>query len=168
MASPGLHQPIIVRAMTADDIPSIARWVAAIPLWQRYGLSAAKAQALLRDALTNGDRLLVADAPPPNGKASGLAWCLEKGAFGRSPYLRLLGVRADLAGHGIGGILLDTLERHLAKTASELFLLVSDFNTAAQAFYRRHGYAQVGAIDSYVLSGVAELIFWKRLPPSSE
>ena len=48
-----------------------------------------------------------------------------------------------------------------AQTA-DIFLLVSDFNAAAQAFYRRLGYEQVGAIPGYVVPGISELIFRKR------
>ena len=166
MAPPGSHPPAAIRAMDTGDIPTIARWVAATPLWRRYGLTVSEVGALLERGLAGGDLLLVADAPAPDGKAGGLAWCLERGAFGRSPYLRLLGVRADLAGHGIGSALLDALERRLAGSAGELFLLVADFNAAAQRFYRRRGYVQAGAIDGYVLPGVTELLFWKRLPPA--
>jgi ribosomal-protein-alanine N-acetyltransferase len=44
-----------------------------------------------------------------------------------------------------------------------MVLLCSDFNTEAQRFYRRAGYEQVGALPDYVVPGVAELIFRKRL-----
>jgi ribosomal protein S18 acetylase RimI-like enzyme len=44
-----------------------------------------------------------------------------------------------------------------------VFLLTSDFNEDAQAFYRRLGYQQVGAIPDYVVPGITELIFYKRL-----
>ena len=46
--------------------------------------------------------------------------------------------------------------------SADVFLLVSDFNTTAQAFYRRLGYEQVGAIPGYVVPGITELIFRKR------
>lgn len=162
------HQPVTVRLMNADDVPTVAHWVATVPLWQRYGLTTPKAQSLLTTGLAQGDLLLVADVPLADGRAGGVAWCMPQGAFGRSPYLRLLGVRADLAGQGVGGVLLETLERRLVETADALFLLVSDFNTAAQAFYRRHGYMQAGAIASYVLPEVTELIFWKKLSSAQE
>ena len=45
----------------------------------------------------------------------------------------------------------------------DLFLLTSDFNEGAQRFYRRMGYTQIGAIPSYVVPDVTELIFRKQL-----
>jgi predicted GNAT family acetyltransferase len=48
-------------------------------------------------------------------------------------------------------------------SSRDLFLLVSDFNTDAQKFYARLGYVQVGALDDYVIPGVSELVFCKRI-----
>ena len=69
------------------------------------------------------------------------------------------------AGVGLGGALLRTIEAQAVKQADHLLLLVSDFNEAAQHFYRRLGYAQVGALPAYVMPDVAELIYYKRLRP---
>ena len=60
-------------------------------------------------------------------------------------------------------MLLEETERTVRKVCNDLFLLVSDFNKAAQRFYQRNGYQQIGAIPGYVLPDVTELIFWKRL-----
>lgn len=157
---------VTVRPLHARDIPAVAGWIAATPLWQRYRFSAPQAEASLARALAQADILLVADVEREGGQACGLAWCLPAGAFGRSPYLRILGVRAGLTGLGIGAALLDRLEQVAAERASDLFLLVSDFNQAARRFYQRQGYRQVGAIPGYVLPDVTELIFWKRLRQS--
>ena len=45
----------------------------------------------------------------------------------------------------------------------DLFLLVSDFNTDAQRFYQRLGFQQVGLLEDYVIPGVGELIYRKRV-----
>lgn len=158
---------IAVRPLESDDIPAISAWLSALPLYQRYALTEARARILLQSALERHDLLLVADAAQAEGRACGLAWCLPGGAFGRSAYLRILGVRADHAGHGVGAVLLRAAEVAVAPPANALFLLVSDFNSGAQRFYQRQGYAQVGAIPGYVLPDVTELLYWKRLPSSA-
>lgn len=154
-----------IRPLTASDIPRIAEWIAAIPLWQHYDYSAARAAQGLERALAQGDLLLTADC---DGKpACGLAWCIPRGAFGRSMYLRLLGVQPDCHGAGLGAALLDAAEQHAA-AARDMILLVSDFNHDAQRFYERQGYRQVGALPGYVLPDVTELIYRKRLSSPSK
>lgn len=163
-ASPMVLMMISIRPMVSEDIPTIARWIAAIPLWQRYDYSAEAAQRGLEQALARADLLLTADVG--DACACGLAWCVPRGAFGRSCYLRLLGVQSGLHSAGLGATLLGAAEREAARSADDLVLLVSDFNADAQRFYQRQGYRQVGAIPGYVLPDVTELIFWKRLVPS--
>lgn len=152
---------INIRRLTPDDIPTLAAWMVSVPLWQRYDLRGDHAAAQFETALRHGDILQVADLP--DAPACGFAWGIIGGAFGRSVYLRLIGVRPDLSGCGVGAALLDNLEQIAAGVAGDLFLLVSDFNHDAQRFYRRQGYEQLGAIPGYVLPDVSELIFWKRL-----
>lgn len=135
-----------------------------MPLWRRYGVTPEGATAQFAEALQRGDLVLVAEGDAP-GDNCGFAWCLPGGGFGRSAYLRLIGVRADCAGHGIGAALLTEVEARA--TSNDLFLLVSDFNEGAQRFYKHMGYEQIGAIPGYVLADVTELIFRKRLDSHS-
>ncbi|MBN8635922.1 MAG: GNAT family N-acetyltransferase [Anaerolineae bacterium] len=146
-----------IRPLNAEDVTVVAAWVVTIPLWQRYGASTdVLAQRLLMALDT--DLILTADT---DDQAVGLAWCVPKGGFGRSAYLRMLGVRPDQAGAGVGAALLSALEATVA--SHDLFLLTSDFNVDAQRFYQRQGYEQIGAIPGYVLPDVTELIYRKRL-----
>jgi ribosomal protein S18 acetylase RimI-like enzyme len=144
-----------IRPMLLDDVPVIARWMAAMPLWRRYGVTEGGAAAQFTDAIERGDIVLV------EGNLCGFAWCVRGGGFGRSDYLRLIGVRAECAGQGIGAALLTEVEAQT--TSADLFLLVSHFNDGAQRFYKRMGYEQICAIPGYVLPDVSELIFRKRL-----
>ena len=148
-----------IRLMQPNDVAVIAHWMVELPLWQRYGVTEAAASAQFNEALERGsDLLLVAEV---QADVRGFAQCLRGGAFGRSDYLRLIGVRSDCVGQGIGAALLTEVE---AQTRShDLFLLTSDFNEGAQRFYRRMGYEQIGAIPGYVVPDVTELIFRKRL-----
>lgn len=154
-----------IRPLTASDIPTIADWIAAIPLWQRYDYSASRAAEGLEHALARNDLLLTADCD--GASACGLVWCMPRGVFGRSMYLRLLGVREDFHGAGLGAGLLDAAEQAAARS-HDMILLVSDFNHGAQRFYERQGYRQVGALPGYVLPDVTELIYRKRLASPGE
>jgi ribosomal protein S18 acetylase RimI-like enzyme len=159
-------ESVSIRPMTPDDIPVVADWITAVPLWQRYGLDAASVRSQFKKALHQLDILLVADLGAQN-RACGFTWCLPDGGFGLSAYLKLIGVRQGLTGSGIGLALLSRTEDIAAEMSSDMFLLVSDFNEGAQRFYRRHGYQQIGAVPGYVLPDVDELIFWKRLRKAS-
>lgn len=152
--------PPIIRPMLASDIPLLANWMVQVPLWQRYNLTAEQAIANFQSAMQQGDWLLTADIDHP---AQGFAWAVPRGAFARSPYLRLIGVQPGVSSTGVGSTLLHAIEERARAHATDLFLLVSDFNTDAQRFYIRHGYHQIGQIPAFVLPNISELIFRKTL-----
>ena len=145
--------------MTPDDLPACADLMASTPLWRRYGVTASSARARLADALDGPGQLFVA---VDSGMLLGFVWCVRRGAFARSGYIPLIGVQPGETGRGVGAALLAQAEAWLGEDSPDIFLTVSDFNTAAQRFYQRHGYAQVGALPNYVIDGVTELIYWKR------
>ena len=118
-----------------------------------------KAARDLLYATSHGDYVLGAFTP----KLEGFAWILPHGGFGRSPYLRLIGVNPHTQSQGVGKALLDAAEAHFARDAKHMFLMVSDFNERAQAFYKGRGYAQVGAVPGFVLPDVAEQIWMKKI-----
>ena len=95
------------------------------------------------------------------GDPVGLAWVIPDGMFGRSPYLRTIGVHPDSPGRGIGSALLRAVEDRVRPAL--LFLLTSDFNTGAQRLYERHGYTHIGTVPGYVVPGVDELLYLKRV-----
>ena len=147
--------------MEQADIPRIAEWMVDDDLWRRYRLTRETIAADFERGLERDDLIFVVDASEP---ACGFAWCLPNGMFGAFPYLKRFAVDPAHAGQGLGSLLLDHLEQSLlADQRRELFLLVSDFNLAAQRFYRRHGYEEIGQVPELVLPGVAELIFRKQL-----
>ena len=152
---------MIIRAFEAADIPGCARIMAENPLWQRYGVTFESAVLRLSTGLEQGATILAAGDP---GQPAGFVWFLEKGAFGRSGYIMLIGVDPARQGQGVGDSLMDAAETRMFEKSNDIFLLVSDFNTGAQRFYQRRGYAQVGALPAYVLPDVAELIFYKTAP----
>lgn len=150
---------LMIRLLTLADIPDIARWVAATPLWQRYDVTEVSFAKRLHDGLAEGATIYVAER---NAQAVGFLWLVERGVFNRSGYIQLIGVHPDARGVGVGRMLIQFAEEKIFAQGRDVFLLVSDFNTDAQRFYQRLGYRQVGKLDDYVVQGVSELIYYKK------
>lgn len=150
---------MIVRPFGEGDLEPCAAIMADNSLWQRYGVTRESARRTFAAGLARGVALFVAE---DDGGPGGFLWLEPVGAFARSGYIRLIGVGPDRQGQGLGQALMAHAESVLFPLADDIFLLVSDFNTAAQRFYQRLGYVQVGALTDYVLPGVAELIYRKR------
>ena len=153
-----MNDSTAIRSLARKDIADIVRWVAATPLWQRYGVTEAGFAHRLLEGLANGAMIFIAERA---GAVLGFVWLVARGAFNRSAYIQLIGVRPEARARGVGRALMEFAETHVQ--SRDIFLLVSDFNTDAQKFYARLGYKQVGKLDDYVVEGIAELIFWKRV-----
>ncbi len=153
-----MNDQLSIRPLTHADTAGIARWVAATPLWQRYSVTEASFAERLTTGLASGATIFVAERA---GTVFGFVWLVERGAFNRSAYIQLIGVRPETRGGGVGRALMEFVEAHVQ--SRDIFLLVSDFNIDAQRFYARLGYRQVGKLDDYVVQGVSELIFCKRV-----
>lgn len=155
-------RPIAIRPMTAQDVDAVSEILLGYP-WTRYAMTRDRAENVLRGGLAQNASLLVALA---DGIVAGFVWFISRGAFHHSGYIRLIGVAESAKGLGAGKTLLQAAEQACAATSKDMFLLVSDFNTSAQAFYQRMGYAQVGGIPDYVQPGITELIMRKKLEES--
>jgi GNAT superfamily N-acetyltransferase len=147
--------------MTSEDAASVAKWMPTIDPWVRYGLTSERAQSRLGVGMARGDIVLTADLD--NRKACGFGWCIPAGAFDLSPYLRWIAVHPELAGAGVGTALMAAFEQEALAHGKDMFLLAADFNVGAHRFYERQGYSQIARLPDYVVTGVSELLYWKRL-----
>lgn len=150
----------MIRPLAPADLPALSAGLAALPLLSRYGRTAASLSASLADARSRGEGLLVAEE---GGAPVGLAWFLPSGTLALGGYLRLLAVLAPAQGRGLGAELLRAYEEATSRASAHAFLLASRENQAAQRFYQRHGYQEVGLLPSLVIPGQDELLYWKRL-----
>ncbi len=144
--------------MTLADVAGCAQWIAETPLWQRYHVTEQSIAERLRKGLESGASIFAAERA---GQVVGFIWLVERGAFARSDYVQLIGVRPGERRRKVGRALMEFAEATAFAAGRDLFLLVSDFNTDAQRFYQRLGYRQVGKLDNYVIPGVSELIYRK-------
>jgi ribosomal protein S18 acetylase RimI-like enzyme len=156
---------MMVRPLAPPDLATLCPSLVELPLLRRYRHTAASLSEDLRTGVDRGESVMV--AVDEDGTATGLAWFLTHATFGLAGYLRLIAVAGRAHRRGVGSILLGAFEDAVRARTRHASLLVSDFNIAAQRFYRRHGYDQVGVLPGLVLPDVDERIFWKRLAPSA-
>jgi [ribosomal protein S18]-alanine N-acetyltransferase len=167
----GRYRRVVIRALRAADVESCARLVAGEPLWQRYRVTLPRARRIIGEAFRAQKRLpRRRDAGEFavarwQGQVVGLVWFCPTGTFHHSGYIRWILVAALAQGRGIGERLMRHAERRIFAEGPNVFLLVSDFNTGARAFYRKLGYREVGAIPDYIISGVTERLYRKARGP---
>jgi len=83
-------------------------------------------------------------------------------------YLQTVGVMPDWRNRGIGSRLIQFAEERIFREAPNVFICVSSFNPRAQALYERLGYAAVGELKDYIVSGHAEILLRKTIAPLKE
>lgn len=157
---------LILDDITLGDIDRCAEIACASEIGLRYGFERSVLAARIREALMAGAIMIAArEAAALSGDGAnlvGFAWIEPKGAFGSSPYLKLIAVDESRRGSGAGTALLAEYERKTASIGRVWTLMVSDFNAGAIKFYENHGYVKVGAIEGFAREGITELIMVKR------
>jgi ribosomal protein S18 acetylase RimI-like enzyme len=153
-----MSEPVTIRAMLVEHLAACGMLVETSQFFQGYGFSGPAARRDLEVALRCKDSdlrvALMGDV------VYGFAWFVRRGAFDRSGYLRLIAVKDDSQGMGIGRYLMDALEATYIAT-TDIILLVTSDNLAARAFYERLGYEECGRLADYVRVGSTECIYAK-------
>jgi len=80
-------------------------------------------------------------------------------------YIQTICVAADARSRGIGRLLMEHAESRIFRDSPNVFLLVSDFNAPARAFYGKLGYRKVGELPDFLIAGRSELLMRKSLGP---
>lgn len=150
-----------LRLAQADELAALAALIEGHALFARYRLTPATLRDALQVGLHAGDAILGAWQ---GAQPLGFAWWQARGAFARSPYLRLLVVAPGATGSGVGAHLLEAITSDAFAEANDLFLLVTHDNLAAQRFYTRNGFERVGVLHDYVIRGIDEVLMRKRKP----
>jgi ribosomal protein S18 acetylase RimI-like enzyme len=156
---------VVVRPMEARDLGECASIACDSEIGERYGFVAATMEGgLSRATAGGGAELFVAES---QGTLLGFAWVEPRGAFCMAPYLKLIAVRRQERGRGVGAALLAEFERRTAAVGRDYCLLVSDFNMRAIAFYEKHGYTRRGELPDFAVRGIAEILMVKQVAPGA-
>lgn len=150
---------IRIRPIQLADVEAVSDILLGYP-WTHYAMTRERAVNVLQKGIQANADIYVAEL---DTKVLGFVWWIQRGAFFHSGYIRLIGVSADVRSLGVGKSLVSTAEQACATQSKDMFLMVSDFNTEAQSFYRRLGYQQIGAVPDYVIAGISEHIMYKKL-----
>lgn len=150
----------LIRSMDPDDRESVVQLLGESDPWKRLGYS--------KD---DWNRIF---CPTPQGRdcyvalfdrqVAGVAIVKQKFLLG--DYLELLGVAVWARQRGIGGHLLQHIEEQVFTRTKNLFACVSDFNESARAFYKKHGYQEIGPMPNFLIPGSAELLLRKTAGPA--
>lgn len=82
----------------------------------------------------------------------------------RGPYLQLLAILPAFQKRGIGSVALSWFEAEAGSSnAQNIWVVTSEFNLGALAFYERFGFIRLATLDSLVSEGTAEILLRKRL-----
>ena len=150
----------VIRNMDPDDRESVLQLLGESDPWKKLGYSK-----------TDWNRIF---CPTPQGRdcyvalfegqVAGVAIVKQKFLLG--DYLELLGVAVWARQRGIGGQLLRHIEGLVFDRTKNLFACVSDFNTSARTFYKKHGYQEIGPMPNFLIPGSAEILLRKTAGPA--
>lgn len=150
----------LIRPMTADDRTTVVELLAVSEPWKRLGYTETDWNRIFSPTPQDRDCYVVDLA----GQIVGVAIVKQKFLLG--DYLELLAVAECARQKGTGSQLLEHIERLVFERTKNLFACVSDFNTRARTFYRRHGFQEIGPMPNFLIPGSAELLLRKTAGPT--
>ena len=152
----------MVRNMDPDDRESVVQLLGESDPWKKLGYSKDDWNRIFCPTPQGRDCYVAL----LDGQVAGVAIVKQKFLLG--DYLELLGVAEWARKQGIGGQLLRRIEELVFKRTKNLFACVSDFNTSARAFYKKHGYQEIGPMPNFLIPGSTEILLRKTTGPARE
>lgn len=112
------------------------------------------------------DRRLEVWVNDPSSPPLGVVYFVQNAMSDRTWDLLMIAVAPERQGQGIGGELVRFTETHIRAVGGRLLIIdtssLSKYD-ATRAFYRKHGYAEVGHIPDFYKDGDSKVIFAKRI-----
>ena len=149
-----------IRAMQAEDRAEIVQLLGESDPWKTLGYTIADWNRIFCP-LPQGRDSYVAEL---DGRVAGVALVKQKFLLG--DYLELLGVATWTRKTGVGAALLAHAEQLVFARTKNLFACVSDFNGPARAFYKTHGFQEIGPMPDFLIPGSAEMLLRKTAGPA--
>lgn len=151
---------LTIRAMKSEDRAAVIALLQNSEPWSWLGYQAGEWDKYFAP-IPQGRDSYVAEL---DGAVAGIAVLRQKFLLG--DYLELLGVAEWTRGKGLGGQLLKHIESVVFARANNVFACVSDFNIQGRAFYKKHGYQEIGPLPNLLVPGSAEILLRKTMGPA--
>ncbi len=146
------------RPMTAQNAIRLGEGFAAIDPWARYRYTPEALATFLAMHEEQAPRFEILS----DGTLAG-ALCIRENWL-RGPYLQFLGVLPGFQNRGLGRAALAFFEeRARLEAARNIWVVASEFNHGALAFYERFGFVRVATLDGLAAEGIGEILLRKRL-----
>ena len=149
-----------IRAMNSEDRATVIALLQNSEPWTRLGYQEGDWDVYFTPTPQGRDSYVAV----LDGTVAGIAVVRQKFLLG--DYLELFGVAEWTRGKGLGKRLLEHIESVVFARAKNLFACVSDFNTQGRAFYKKHGYQEIGPLPNLLIPGTAEILLRKTMGPA--
>jgi len=144
-----------LRRMQPEDARSIAKTLVAMSPWSILGYQEETLAGYLVRVDPSSHRFVIMRSD----KICGIVCVRYPWLVGA--YLELIAVFSAFQGQGIGGEIIRWLENESFFYASNLWILVSSFNSSARKFYRRQGFQEICTLPDLVKPGYDEILLRK-------
>lgn len=146
------------RPITAENAIRLGQGFATIDPWARYRYTPEALSTFLSMREEQAPRFEILS----EGAIAG-ALCIRENWL-RGPYLQFLGILPEFQNLGLGRAALAFFEdRARLQAARNIWVVASEFNHAALAFYERFGFVRVATLDGLAAEGIGEILLRKRL-----
>jgi ribosomal protein S18 acetylase RimI-like enzyme len=154
--------PSSIRSATPSDTPALLALAIAAGLFPPDDVD------FLREILDNcpADHQVEVWSDNPIGEPIGVVYLGPNPLTNRAWDLWMIAVAPDRQGQGIGGKLLQFAEAHACAGGGQLLIIETSSQPkydATRAFYRQHGYVEVGCIPDFYADGDNKAIYSKRI-----
>lgn len=151
----------MIRPIKKSDLPALKEVLDTIELFPSEYLD-----GMIADYLDNSESEDIWFTSTEGEKPISLAYCAPEKFTEGTFNLYAIGVKKDCQGKGLGGKMMDYLEKEL-KSAGNRVLIVETSSSPdlelTREFYPKQGYKQVAVLPDFWTEGEDKVIFWKKL-----
>ena len=151
----------MIRPIKKSDLPALKEVLDTIELFPSEYLD-----GMIADYLDNPESEDIWFTSTEGEKPISLAYCAPEKFTEGTFNLYAIGVKKDCQGKGLGGKMMDYLEKEL-KSAGNRVLIVGTSSSPdlelTREFYPKQGYKQVAVLPDFWTEGEDKVVFWKKL-----